>query len=301
MSLDLKVLKLRAVFRAEENGELPAYLGSTIRGVLGHALRNSVCVTTPNVRCHECPFSETCEYTAHFYSTGNIAGSVNPFVLHVPIRNKTKWERGDILSFDITIFGKSTLAADFYVNGILNMAHYGFGINRLKFTPVHIINVFDKTLIWSDQQIWMRNFQPFYLNIEGRETNSALLRFNSPTRVVMNQKLQHKLTFEQIIQAILTRIRLVLHAYEGIILEVNEEEVLEEARKIKTVEEEWHYIDFKRYSKTYNGKLGLPAIEGFVRFQGNITPFTKLLEVGEIVHIGKNTTHGFGNYTLYYV
>mgnify|MGYP001186285328 CR=1 FL=1 len=300
MSLDLKVLKLRAVFRAEENGELPAFLGSTIRGVLGHAMRNSVCIS-PNTRCHLCQFADDCEYTAHFATAGNIAGSVNPFVLFVPVRNKTEWKRGDLLTFDITIFGKPTMAADFYIRGILMMGNYGWGVRRMKFSPVQIINVYDKSLIWSDGQVWTENFQPFFLEIEGRETNSVLLRFNSPTRVVRSQKLQRKLSFDQVIESVLTRIHLLMHAYEGIVLELDEEALLEAAKSIRTVEEAWQFVDFKRYSKTYNRKLGLPSIEGFVRFEGDITPFTPLLELGEIVQIGKNTTHGFGNYDLFYV
>lgn len=300
MSFDLKVLKLRAIFRAEENGKLPAYLGSTIRGLLGHSMRDSVCVE-PNVRCHLCKFSENCEYTAHFNSAGNIAGSVNPFVLYVPVRDKTEWKQGDLLTFDITVFGKSTMASDFYVSGILKMREYGWGASRLKFSPVQIMNVFDKSLIWSDGQVWTHNFQPFLLHIPERDASSVLLRFNSPTRVVSKQKLQRKLSFDQIIQAILTRIRLLMHAYEGVVLEFDEERLFEDAKSVRTAEEEWRFVDFKRYSKTYNRKLDLPSIEGFVRFEGDITPFTPLLEIGEVVQIGKNTTHGFGKYDLYYV
>lgn len=300
MSFELKVLKLRAVFKAEDNGELPAYLGSTIRGLLGHAMRDSVCVA-PNVRCHLCEYSDTCEYTAHFNSAGNVAGSVNPYVLYVPIRNKVYWQRGDLLTFDITIFGRSTLAADFYVSSILLMAEYGWGANRLKFSPVQIMNVYDKSIIWSDGQIWAHNLRPNLVHIKERMTNGVLLRFNSPTRVVMKQKLQRSLSFEQIIQSILTRMSLLLHAYEGVILDLNEEEILKKAQQVQTVEENWRFVDFKRYSRTYNRKLELPSIEGYVRFKGDITPFTPLLEIGEIVQIGKNTTHGFGNYNLYYV
>lgn len=242
-SFDLKVLKLRAVFRVEENDELPAFLGSTIRGVLGHAMRDSVCGAT-DALCHLCRFSDSCAYTVHFNSAGNIAESVNPFVLYVPIRNKIVWKRGDLLTFDITAFGKSAMASEFYIAGILRMADYGWGARRLKFSPVQIMNVLDKSLIWSDGQVWTHNFQPFFLQIEKRETESVLLRFNSPTRVVTKQKLQRKLAYDQIIQAILTRIRLIMHAYEGVVLEFDEEKLLEDAKHVQTVEEEWHFVDF---------------------------------------------------------
>lgn len=300
MIIKLRVLKLRAIFKAEDSGELPAFLGSTIRGVLGHSMRNSVCVN-PNVRCYVCEFANSCKYTAYFSTAGNIAGSVNPFTIYIPLQNKTNWERGDLLTFDITAFGHAALAADFYIDGILRMGEYGWGARRLKFSPVQIINVYDQSLIWSDDEIWTQNFRHHLIRTKSRETNSVLLRFNSPTRVVIKQKLQKRLTFEHIIKSILTRIRLLLHAYEDVVLNWNETEILKIAKEIETIEENWQFIDFKRYSHTRQGKLGLPSIKGYARFKGNITPFTPLLEIGNIIQIGKNTTHGFGNYDLYYV
>jgi len=39
---------------------------------------------------------------------------------------------------------------------------------------------------------------------------------------------------------------------------------------------------------------------GYARYEGDITPFTPLLEIGQLIQIGKNTTHGFGHYEIYY-
>ena len=39
----LKVTTLEAVFTARGAGRLPEYLGSTIRGILGHCFRDFVC------------------------------------------------------------------------------------------------------------------------------------------------------------------------------------------------------------------------------------------------------------------
>lgn len=60
-------------------------------------------------------------------------------------------------------------------------------------------------------------------------------------------------------------------------------------------------IDFERYSMTqHDNKLSLPAIEGWALYEGDLTPFTSLLEAGQWLHAGKNTTIGFGHfYTAY--
>lgn len=299
MSYHLKIVKLLITFEAQEKGELPSFLGSTIRGILGHAMRNAVCIV-PDIPCHQCGFSSNCDYTTFFNTAGNIAGSVKPYVIHVPTRNKTIWEPGDLLTFELTIFGRPTLATEYYLNGILMMGEYGWGARRLKFSPIQIVNAINKSLIWSGGECWLNNFQPYLLDIEGRESSEILLRFNSPTRVVEKQKLQERLTFDQIIRSIMNRVSLLSHAYENVLIEWDEE-LIEKAKEIQTVEENWQFVQFERYSMTRKGKLELPSIEGNVRFRGDITPFTSLLEWGEIVQIGKNTTHGFGNYSLFYI
>src|SRR5690625_880267 len=296
---ELPIIKLRATFRAEENGQLPPYLGSMIRGVLGHAMRDLVCIA-PNVPCHVCDFAKECDYATYFNPPGTFAGSVKPYVIHVPIREKTKWNKGDLLTFDITFFGYTTTEAEYYIEGLLSMEEYGFGARRLKFSLEQVVNLYDQTLIWSGGETWFHHLQPFIINEEGRRSNSVFLRFNSPTRILISRRLIKKLQFEHVIRSILTRVKLLLHAYAGVELEWNEDAILEEARQIRTVEENWQFVDFKRYSRTYNRKLGLPSITGYARYEGDITPFTPLLEIGQLIQIGKNTTHGFGNYELYY-
>lgn len=296
---DFNIIKLRATFRAEEKGLLPVYLGSMIRGILSQSMRHLVCIA-PKVQCHMCDHAPDCDYATFYNPPGGLAGSVKPYVIHVPTRDKEQWTKGDLLSFDITFFGHTTSAAEYYVAGILAMEKYGWGANRLKFSLQEIVNVYDQTLVWSGGDIWVHHLESFSIQEEGRLTNSVFLRFNSPTRIFVKSRLLKALNFEHIIRSIMIRINLLLHAYEGVVLEWNEEAMLAEARQIRTVEEDWQFVDFKRYSRTYNRKLSLPSITGYARYEGDISSFTPLLEIGELIQIGKNTTHGFGNYNLYY-
>lgn len=123
---ELKFIKLETRFQAEESATLPPFLGSTIRGILNVSMRNLVCVA-PKVQCHLCQFAPTCNYPSFFNSAGNIAGSVNPYILYAPIRDKVSWEKGDMASFDLTAFGLATEKIDYYIQGIVNMEKYGWG------------------------------------------------------------------------------------------------------------------------------------------------------------------------------
>lgn len=293
----IRTTKLRVMFRAAEAGELPAYLGSTIRGVLGHAMRGLVCVR-PRTRCHLCELAQNCSYAYHFNSPGNVAGSVNPFVLHVPTRYKTDWLPGDLLTFDITIFGSSTEAIDYYIDGFFAMEKRGWGINRLKFSLVEILHLPVKQIVRKNGNA--NEVTPNYVEGEVRETNRVMLNFISPTRIIVQRQLQKDLSFQHIVRSIMTRLQLIAHAYEGIIVDWDEAMLLARASEVRTVEANWRYVNFKRYSLTHHGKISLPAIEGYASFEGELTPFTALLEVGKTLQIGKNSTHGFGKYDLYY-
>ncbi|HLS67269.1 MAG TPA: CRISPR system precrRNA processing endoribonuclease RAMP protein Cas6 [Pseudogracilibacillus sp.] len=299
-SISLQTLQLQTTFEAKEDGMLPAYLGSTLRGVLGHAMRHPVCIK-PNERCHLCSYAKSCNYANFFNSPGNVAGAVNPYVLHVPVRDKVHWKKGDLCTFDITIFGEATAAANYYLSGIINMGNYGWGVNRLQFKPVHMINKMDQTIVWKNEQTWENNLKAYPLEVNHRTALGIYIHFVSPTRILVKRKLQRRLSFYTIVQSILRRIQLISQAYAQQVNAWDEDLLLEKAKAVEVVEEDWQYVDFKRYSKTYNRKLQLPAIEGYAQFSGDITPFIPLLELGKTFHIGKNSTHGFGRYELYYV
>jgi Uncharacterized conserved protein (DUF2276). len=118
---------------------------------------------------------------------------------------------------------------------------------------------------------------------------------------MVKRSLCHALSFGTLVQSISRRIALLSQAYTGHVMQWDEEEMLKAAGKIKTRQEDWRLIDFVRYSMTQNeSRLSLPSIEGWALYEGDLTPFTPLLEAGQRLHAGKNATIGFGHfYTAY--
>ncbi|MFD0586457.1 CRISPR system precrRNA processing endoribonuclease RAMP protein Cas6 [Paenibacillus sp. GCM10027627] len=295
----LELFTMRAYFRAREVGILPAYLGSTIRGVLGHCMREFACIY-PNEKCHLCSHAPGCDYAQHFCSPGHEAGSVNPYVIYTPIRGKTQWDAGDMLFFDLTLVGKSAHSAGVFLDGLQAMSERGWGARQMRFELEQVIIPQSEQIVWSGGKSWLRNVRPHGLESSGRKAKSVLIRFDSPTRVVVSQQVCNALTFSQIMISASRRIALLSHAYAGVRMSWDEEALLQEAGRIRTVEERWFPIDFSRYSINRAKNLELPAIEGWARFEGNLEPLTAILEAGQRLHIGKNATHGFGHYELFY-
>lgn len=295
----INVLTLRATFEAIGYGQLPPYLGSTIRGVLGHCLRDFVC-PHPEVKCHLCEISKQCAYAQNFCSPGHVAGSVNPFVIRSLTKDKINWSPGDTCQFEITLIGKSSEQAGLFVDAFQEMQFRGWGARRLPFKLIQVIDPIRKTLIWHDGKLWLRNCQPEPLICEERRARTTVVHFESPVRILVSRKLRQSLSFADLIQSITRRISLLSHAFTGHKLEWDEEAMLRDANRIKTTAQQWRTVHFSRYSMNRADKLELPAIEGWARYEGDLTPFTPILAAGERLHVGKNPTIGFGYFQVIY-
>lgn len=295
----IKVMTLRAVFIANSKGRLPPYLGSTIRGLIGHCIRDFVC-SYPDVKCYRCELSDNCAYAQNFCSPGHVAGSVNPFVIRPLTRDKKEWLPGDQCQFDITLIGYSSEQSGLFVDALQEMQSRGWGAGRMPFVLHQVIDPIRGTLIWHEDKLWMRNCQPQPMNCQFRQARTAVVRFETPVRVLTNRKLRQSLSFADLIQSITRRIALLSHAFTGHKLEWDEQSMLKDAQSIRTTAQKWHTVQFSRYSINRKDKLELPAIEGWARYEGDLTPFTPILEAGQRLHVGKNPTIGFGKYQVYY-
>ncbi|MFU0791768.1 MAG: CRISPR-Cas6 domain-containing protein [Virgibacillus proomii] len=298
----IKWIRLRATFMAQRDGQLPPYLGSTVRGLLGHSLRKMVC-PTPKIKCYACELAATCDYANYFVSPKNVAGSVNPFVLNVLTKDKTIWNKGDICEFDITLLGDAAHSGvTLITQAIQQIENLGWGAARIPFKLVKITDPTTNRMVWCKHQLWLKNVQIHELNGKERSTSFVFLHFSAPLRLQKSKQLLTAPSFEDLIRASARRVGLISHAYAGYKLEWDSEAMLAEARKVKVVNSDWEQAKFKRYSMNQKNKtLEVDTITGWACYKGDITPFTPILEAGRLLHIGRNPTHGFGYYTIDYL
>lgn len=125
--------------------------------------------------------------------------------------------------------------------------------------------------------------------------------FDTPLRIVSGDKLFDKLPFDTFIQFLIRRISLLTKAYTDFQLEWKEEELLNQARKIKTLDEYWREVPFIRYSMNQkDGKLKLSSRTGWILYEGDLSGFVPILEAGKYLRVGKGATIGFGHYDISY-
>ncbi|MBG9782996.1 CRISPR system precrRNA processing endoribonuclease RAMP protein Cas6 [Shouchella lehensis] len=296
----INLITLRITYKARIAGRLPAFLGSSIRGTLGHTIRAFSC-PTPKKQCYLCPISASCDYANHFNTVGNEGGAVNPFTLRmVTPSGKIDWREGDRLVFDLTLLGETSFRAGLFIDALQELGKRGLGIRRLPFQLTTIENYDLKKVIWKDGQMALRYLQPQPLICKETPSQIVELRFHNPVRVNVGKTMLLSLNFSDLIRSISRRLTLLSQAFGETELEWNAVSLFQASEQIKTIAQSWELNDFKRYSINQGTKLELPGIEGWVEFEGDLTPFTPLLEAGKRLHVGKNATHGFGSYTIIY-
>lgn len=296
----LNITTLRIVFAAQRPGHLPEYLGSTIRGILGHCFREIVC-STPDIKCFECEKRYGCSYVRNFSNTGGEGGAINSFVIYPHMQGKTEWRPGDECMFDLTLLGHTAAHPEIYMDVLLRMTKKGWGAERIPFVLKRITDSDTGRLIYADGNTWLRNLVPHTMNVQVEEAKAALVVFRTPVRIVSGGELFTTLPFDVLMRFLARRLSLVTQVCTDFVMEWDQEEMFKSAKLITTAAEEWRKIDFMRFSMNQkSNRLELPAQYGWALYEGNLSPFVPYLEAGRYLQVGKNTTIGFGHYDVYY-
>jgi hypothetical protein len=76
------------------------------------------------------------------------------------------------------------------------------------------------------------------------------------------------------------------------------ERLLKGSREVTTVRRDLEMICLQGYSNLQEAPKRLDGFVGEMQFSGDFSPFLQLLRIGEIVHVGTETTCGLGQYRL---
>lgn len=152
--------------RAREDTLLPTFLGSTLRGSFGHALKAIACSVQHQV-CQRCLLTEACLYPNIFepsviHTNGDIQKSQEPprpFLFQPPLphmvdsastmaNSQRVWRAKHIpllsgarLSFGMTLIGPTITKLPYIVYAVELMAQHGFGFARVPFKLEEVLIV----------------------------------------------------------------------------------------------------------------------------------------------------------------
>jgi hypothetical protein len=160
--MTLKVEQLEALrlgryefsIRACEETVLPPFLGTTLRGAFGHALKSITCAM-PHGDCSRCLLLERCLYPRLFETAslgtgllGQHKDAPRPFVFLPPLPRATapslrarddllRWRvrvaRDQRIDFGLCLFGQAVDDLPYVIYAVDRMVQNGFGIDRARF------------------------------------------------------------------------------------------------------------------------------------------------------------------------
>lgn len=255
-----------------------------------------------------------------FVTTGESVG----YVLECD-NYKEEFYQGDQLSFQLILFGKNIVYFNQYLQAISMLGASGLGKHQAHFVIIAVKNQYRQDILihnsidmgnyvistvgeYVDYRIKQMQRGKSYTEQEAYGQSKILsqkngvastgyegmLVFHTPFTVKYQGAFIQDLHMEPVIASIRRRLYM-LDCFEGIEAEIFWDETPESA---VTVKQQSRLEGVNRYSNRRDSAMTLRGIRGKVWFEGADEETMKLLLAGELLHVGKNTSFGFGEFEV---
>ena len=304
--LQIRYIKLHFCLEVLRDGRLPRYKSSALRGGMGQMLLMTNCIRDKN--CEKCDFEEDCLVRRMMYPKMEIRPKFmtqqdsEGYILECENVDEV-FSAGDTLEFNLLLFGRTIVYFYQFLQTFYYLGMQGLGSERVPFRVHHVTNT-TREIIVEGSNIYMENFRILKLAeyvsyrlgkaiIKGSNT----LVFHSPLTMKYKGEFQEKLDPEAILAAVERRLY-ILNCFEGRQENKDYARILIQDHVPVSAGQHVRIVKIPRYSGTQNKKVSFQGIRGYCILSEMDDVARILLVAGELVHIGKNTSFGFGRYTL---
>ncbi len=298
--LQVKYIKLHFTLEVIEDCVLPKYKSSALRGGMGEMLLRVNCISNRN--CEICEYEPECIVRRIIYSKMRIkpyfmtSGDSVGYVINCE-NYKRNFKKGDYVEFDMILFGRMIVYFGQILQAFQMLGIYGIGKDEVKFRIVRIANSRRETVM-DGENVYMPLVKPMYISDYvsyriNKVNESDKLVFYTPLSLKCQGVYCKEFNICEILKSAERRIYM-LNCYEGIETErLNTDDyapiLLSQIVKESCV---------CRFSSTHDQRIALKGIVGEVKLAEVRREAMELLLAGELVHIGKNTSFGFGKYIV---
>lgn len=315
---DLSWAHFRFLLVANTNLLLPPYLGSTLRGVFGSVFRDMVCSTKLD-DCRSCPLVSQCAFPRYFMTSPQpgqplqkLQDVPRPYVFRVDPPgegNRTVFAQEEI-PFELLLLGSGVAAFPYFLNSFRELAQRGLGRTRGGATlhRVDLIKQGEESLIYSRERpvISLPPSADSWSQLLGRLSSGGprrelRLRFLTPVRFKIDNEwldVGKELTFAKYLRVLLRRLSSVWGFAADARLDWDFQSILHRAERVRTTFQSLRRLSWQRHSSRTDSWTELGGLVGEVCYQGDLDEFAPLVELGSLVHLGKNTTFGLGRYQI---
>ena len=304
MSIRAQTYTFHCRFTSE--ARLPGYLGSTLRGALGWALKKTSCALRQR-QCDDCLLREQCAYAWIFetdrYRAGDgrmVNARPHPFVLQPGENIAGEKQAGDELIFSLLLLDRANALLPQVVYAVRLMGESGIGSGRRaglgRFDLRKVVAGEGFCCLARDNILHIPD-NVKKINLEQPpdfDVSSVTVRLQTPLRLKQNNRLNLDLPFHVLVRAGLRRIAALEDAYGGGEPDLDYRGLVNRAQQVGINESRIRWQRLFRWSNRQRRKVSLSGLGGAITYQGNLTEFMPVLRYGEQVNIGKQTVFGLG-------
>ncbi len=306
-ALSVRYVKIHFTIKFVENTVMPINKASALRGGMGEMLLRMNCIRDRD--CGKCDFETECLVRRIMYSQMAIqpkfmtAGDSVGYVLDCE-NYQEEFKKGEMLDFSLLLFGKTIVYFAQILDAFFRLGLYGIGKNHSRYQIISVTNT-KKEKMLDGNDILMERYQVqmladyvcYRMDHFKQKPNGQMslkVRFKTPLSLKYRGWFLKEFDVEAIDAAIRRRIY-ILDCFEGISIE--QEEIYSKGSPA-IVWQSHRQVSVPRYSNRRNEKMRLWGIEGECLVENVSDEFLWLLLAGELTHIGKNTSFGFGRYRI---
>lgn len=305
----LSLARYRVVFQALERLDLPAYLGSTLRGAFGHAFR-ALCCPAPSGG--PCSVPDICPYHSVFETAPGAEATAlrtheevpRPFVIAPAEPGDGDHPAGSMLAFDLTLIGRARQFLPHFVVTLREVDRIG---RRRRAVTLSTITATDpltgaSRLVYAAPDDLVRPGDlPVSLddcsNVP-RPEGPVRVRFLTQTRLKHADGFVRRPEFHVLFRRLLGRLSSLARFHGGGPLHADFRALIDLASAVRLARDETRWTTWARYSARQDRRMDWAGLVGEVTYEGDPAPFWPYLVFGQWTHVGKGATFGLGAYRL---
>lgn len=307
-ALQVRFIKLRFTVAFLQDSRLPEDKVSSIRDGMEEMLLRMNCIR--DRKCGFCDFESECIVQRAIYSEFEkipelvmMGGSIG-YVLECE-DSRGDFSAGERLSFFLILFGRTIAYLGQFVQALQEMGmQNGIGKSHAGFRITDIQNTEGQSVLEKDI-LDMRKcivhvlydyilFRNMWYGMPGKGNRIV---FKSPLVLKYRNESLQEFRLNAIVNAVLHRIYM-LDCFEGIESDLYEKYKYRDIIAPEFLQQEHYPVHVCRYSDKKNEKIILNGIKGQALLPELTEDVRQILVVGELIHIGKNTSLGFGRYVI---
>lgn len=298
------VVRYRAHALVAQPIRLPDFSGSILRGIFGHALRKTLCITGKE-QCSDCPLYRSCDYPFIFETppptdAERIYSDIpHPYVIEPPLGERIL-QKGDALDFSFVLIGPA-LSRFSLIAGAWQQAL------RRPIASQHGGTASLQTICLEDGQVVFDTGahksaphpQQIAIPPVPEDLDTVTLAFRTP----LNLRHQghylgpNDLSVKDLLRALIRRVGDLCSLLLQQPLQLDIPRLLDTADDLE-VRSDLRAQGWQRYSNRQRQHMPVAGVTGFWQLTGDLSTLWPFLYLGQWLHVGKKTTFGLGHYQL---